>query len=143
MADLEERLTNLFVTLSMGISSHLENCRNQLNDYHAQLRYAAPTHRISSEQQHLDHLTMRMNNNLLQYISTENQRAKAYQQQLEILNPHNVLQRGYAILQTEDGIPVTSVGNAAIHQNLTAVLQDGTLEVDITRITPKKENNHG
>ena len=49
---------------------------------------------------------------------------------LELLDPKLVLQRGYALLRTGDGKPVTSVQQTHPGQDVTAALVDG--EVDLT-----------
>jgi exodeoxyribonuclease VII large subunit len=49
---------------------------------------------------------------------------------LELLDPKLVLQRGYALLRTDDGTPMTSAKLAHPGQAITAILADG--EVDAT-----------
>jgi exodeoxyribonuclease VII large subunit len=56
---------------------------------------------------------------------------------LALLDPLLVLQRGYALLRTADGVPMTRVAQAALGQAATAVLADG--EVDL-RITETRRN---
>lgn len=136
MTDLEDQLTNIFLTLNTYIISHLDRHRSRVNELKALLKYLAPTHRISSEIQHLDHFTMRMQTAISQLLSVRQHHLVASEQQLNALNPKQILKRGYAILQNETGDPVTSVTKVNKNQSLTAVLKDGTLGVEITQITP-------
>jgi exodeoxyribonuclease VII large subunit len=49
---------------------------------------------------------------------------------MELLDPKLVLQRGYALLRSEDGMPITSAKRTHPGQGVTATLADG--EVDLT-----------
>lgn len=140
MAEIEEQLTNIFLTLNTYISSHFDRFSRKLDERSAQLKYTAPSHRVSSEQQHLDYLTSRMESLISQRMDSQQQKLTANLKQLDALNPKNILKRGYAILQKENGLPLTRVKEANLHQPLTAVLQDGTLGVEITQIKTEKEN---
>jgi exodeoxyribonuclease VII large subunit len=143
MTDLEEQLTNTFLSLNLSITNQLVRLHTRLNELYGQLKYAAPSHRISSEQQHLDHSTMQMESIMSQFMRAQQYKLLAFEQQLQILNPQNILQRGYAILKKEDGSTLTSVKDTQEQQNLTALLKDGSLGVLITSIDPKKEDDHG
>ncbi len=54
---------------------------------------------------------------------------------LDLLNPHLVLQRGYALLTDSTGRPVTSVKHLRTGQRVQATLMDG--EVDFTVAAPR------
>ena len=140
MAEMEEQLTIIFLTLNTYIDSHFDRFMMLLNERKTQLKYSAPSHRISSEQQHLDYLTSRMESFISQRMDSQQQKLAANLNQLDALNPKNILQRGYAILQRDTGNPLTSVQDAREGQVLTAVLKDGSLGVNITGINPEKEN---
>lgn len=139
IVELEEQLTNIFLTLTTFQDVRMEGYRSRLNELSTQLKFSAPTHRIQSEQQHLDLLTIQLKNAIQQHFHTRQQDLKTIQSQLKSLNPRNVLQRGYAILQTESGSPVTRIEDAKLNQKLTAVLNNGTLGVEVNQINPTKE----
>jgi exodeoxyribonuclease VII large subunit len=144
ITDLEDQLTNIFLTLNTYIYTHLDRHQNRLNELRAQLKYTAPVHRVSAEMQHLDHITMRMHNTINQSLSVKQHHLAASHQQLNSLSPTQILKRGYAILQNQAGKPITSVTEIKEKQSLTAVLKDGTLGVDVTQITPNlEEKNEG
>jgi len=56
------------------------------------------------------------------------------------LGPQSVLNRGYAILTTEDGVTVASIADAAVGADLAARVSDGTLTV---KVTDKEKGYHG
>ena len=61
----------------------------------------------------------------------QSDRLERARMQLELLNPHLVLQRGYALLTDSHGHAVTSVGQARLGDALRATLADGVLDVTV------------
>ena len=65
------------------------------------------------------------------HIALESDRLERARLRLELLNPHLVLQRGYALLTDSQGHAVTSVGQARLGDTLRATLADGVLDVTV------------
>ena len=65
------------------------------------------------------------------HIALESDRLERARLRLELLNPHLVLQRGYALLTDSQGHAVTSVGQARLGDALRATLADGVLDVTV------------
>ena len=64
-------------------------------------------------------------------LTQQSDRLERARMQLELLNPHLVLQRGYALLTDSQGHAVTSVGQARLGDALRATLADGVLDVTV------------
>ncbi|KJA12395.1 exodeoxyribonuclease VII [Acidovorax temperans] len=64
-------------------------------------------------------------------IAQQSDRLERARLRLELLNPHLVLQRGYALLTDSHGHAVTSVGQARLGDALRATLADGVLDVTV------------
>jgi exodeoxyribonuclease VII large subunit len=58
----------------------------------------------------------------------------AWDARLHALNPRKVLERGYAWLGRDDGLPITSVTQAQAGDALTGVMADGVLRLNVTRV---------
>ena len=65
------------------------------------------------------------------HIALQSDRLERARMQLELLNPHLVLQRGYALLTDSQGHAVTSVGQVRLGDALRATLADGVLDVTV------------
>ena len=65
------------------------------------------------------------------HIALQSDRLERARLRLELLNPHLVLQRGYALLTDSQGHAVTSVGQARPGDALRATLADGVLDVTV------------
>lgn len=64
-------------------------------------------------------------------LTQQSDRLERARLRLELLNPHLVLQRGYALLTDSQGHAVTSVGQARLGDTLRATLADGVLDVTV------------
>jgi exodeoxyribonuclease VII large subunit len=53
---------------------------------------------------------------------------------LELLDPRLLLRRGYALLRTDEGTPVTSAAQTHPGQSLTAALVDGEVDVAVRAV---------
>ena len=67
----------------------------------------------------------------VRHIALQSDRLERTRLRLELLNPHLVLQRGYALLTDSHGHAVTSVGQARLGDALRATLADGVLDVTV------------
>ena len=65
------------------------------------------------------------------HIALQSDRLERARLRLELLNPHLVLQRGYALLTDSQGHAVISVGQARLGDALRATLADGVLDVTV------------
>nr|WP_315203603.1 exodeoxyribonuclease VII large subunit [uncultured Albidiferax sp.] len=64
-------------------------------------------------------------------IEQQHARLERAGRSLALLDPLLVLQRGYALLRTDQGVPLTSVAQAAPGQAATAVLADGEVDLHV------------
>ena len=63
----------------------------------------------------------------------QQQNLQQWRARLELLNPQRVLERGYSVLTTQSGQPVTSISQAPVGTPLKALLADGSLDVSVTQ----------
>nr|WP_315187785.1 exodeoxyribonuclease VII large subunit [uncultured Albidiferax sp.] len=64
-------------------------------------------------------------------IEQQHARLERAGRSLALLDPLLVLQRGYALLRTAQGVPLTSVAQAVPGQAATAILADGEVDLDV------------
>lgn len=113
--------------------------RNTLNQRMQQLDYLS--RRLRSPLQQLDHrktlldqLGMRLKRGMTQTLASQHQRLAKLEQSLVHLNPHAVLERGYALVQTVDGEVVRDSAALQLEQTLQISLAKGQIESTVTRI---------
>jgi exodeoxyribonuclease VII large subunit len=88
-------------------------------------------HALAQRQQHLVHLAPQLPVALTRGLQCQDQRLARAALRLGLLDPHLVLQRGYAWLSDDQGQTVSSVQQTSIGQHLSATLVDGTVELTV------------
>lgn len=96
---------------------------------------AACQARVGRARQQLPGLQERLARALAVQQSHEVHRLAAWGARLSALNPHKVLERGFAWLTDEAGLPITSARQAQVGGAVTGVLADGLLRMSITDVS--------
>ena len=93
-------------------------------------------HALARRQQHLDHLAQQLPSALQRGLASQSQRLARATLRLELLDPHLVLQRGYAWLSDAQGQTVSTCQQTYVGQAIKATLVDGA--VDLTVVNPAR-----
>ncbi len=101
-------------------------------------RLISPLQQIENKANQLRQLQHRMHIGLQRHLQTNNMRLLNLQNSLAQLNPHNVLARGYALVQTSDGLLLSNAEKLKVDQNVRITFAQGSAEAAITHI--KKSN---
>lgn len=96
---------------------------------------AACQARVGRARQQLPGLQERLSRAAAVQQSHEAHRLAAWGGRLSALNPHNVLERGFAWLTDEAGLPITRACQAHVGGQVAGVLADGLLRMNITEVT--------
>jgi len=100
----------------------------------AQSLQSAARHGLQQKDQQLDRWAVLLPSSLQRGMQKEEQRLDRAALRLSLLDPHLVLERGYAWLSDAQGQTIARVGQTHAGQALTATLVDGT--VDLTVANP-------
>ena len=90
--------------------------------------------RMRNETLRLDNLQNRLSYANKTYFQFEQRNLDVLENKLEFILPDRTLQRGFALIYDEDGLPVKSVNQLKAGQSLTVKLQDGEFVVRIEEI---------
>lgn len=93
----------------------------------------SPAERLAADRQRVDDLARRANRALAAQLRHERERLRGQQLRLAALDPHGVLARGYAIVQTTGGAVVRSVGQVTPGDRLTVRVADGAFGATVAR----------
>ena len=91
---------------------------------------------VNNKKEEVEELKLELNNSITDLISDLKREVANRKAQLEILNPKQILTRGYSITTDESGDVVTSVSDVKEGQKLKTVMKDGTI---ISTVESKKE----
>ena len=92
---------------------------------------AGVRHALAQRHQHLSHLAQQLPLALQRGLQSQHQRLARATLRLELLDPHLVLQRGYAWLSDAQGQTVSSRQQTHVGQAITATLVDGTVDLTV------------
>lgn len=117
-AELIDRFDALQQRLLQDIFAYLTNERSTVQNFERRLQRLAPQRQFDLRRQRLEERTIRLNFTMQRRLDRMTERAAALRLQLAALNPHAVLQRGYSIVQREDGAVVTGPAMSTPGQRL-------------------------
>jgi exodeoxyribonuclease VII large subunit len=100
----------------------------------AQSLQSAARHALRQKNQQLDRWAVHLPSSLQRGTQIEAERLDRAALRLSLLDPHLVLERGYAWLSDAQGQTIARVGQTHLGQSVTATLVDGT--VDLTAANP-------
>lgn len=113
--------------------SGLVSRQQQLLDRCAQRMQAATRNQLHGRDLRVQQLAASFPISIERRLERQQQRLEQLGARLELLNPRQVLSRGYALLTGMDGKVVTSVAQATPGQPLHAELADGAVDVVVTQ----------
>jgi exodeoxyribonuclease VII large subunit len=100
----------------------------------AQTLQASMGHTLQQKGQHLERLAGQLPQALQRGLQIQKQRLERAALRLGLLDPHLVLERGYAWLDDAQGHAVTSVHQTVPGQALSATLVDGTVDLTVVNV---------
>ncbi len=111
--------------------------RNRLKLLASMLK-SAPMAGINNAKIKIQNLTMRLNNSSQSIISQEKSRIAKFEASLNAVHPQRVLERGYSMIQNDEGEVLSKMEQLSIGQNIKMNFADGKAEASIVNLDKKK-----
>ncbi|MBT3420039.1 MAG: exodeoxyribonuclease VII large subunit [Euryarchaeota archaeon] len=111
--------------------------RNRLKLLASMLK-AAPMAGINNAKIKIQNLTMRLNNSSQSIISQEKSRIAKFEASLNAVHPQRVLERGYSMIQNDEGEVLSKIEQLSIGQNIKMNFADGKAEASIVNLDKRK-----
>ena len=137
-AELEQWMDELDHRLEHAARRTFGDARQRLVSLHARLK-VAPLAGINAAKRTLLAQQSSLNRATEQRFSHERTRLAGLEAALQAIHPRRVLERGYAMTQTEDGTVITRAGSLEVGQTFNLHFVDGTAEAAVTDIHTKEE----
>ncbi|NET32412.1 MAG: exodeoxyribonuclease VII large subunit [Cyanothece sp. SIO1E1] len=135
------QLTDLYLehrdrvaTLNRVVQARLEQAQAALHRCRRRLRRLRTDRQVEHETQAIAWLQQRLKHSTLQQLQQAAQHCQLLQQKLITLDPHAILNRGYAIIRQANGIITRSTQNLSVGEKLTVQLAQSQLRVEVTEI---------
>ncbi len=138
-ADLHADLSASALRLRQAAGERLSRFSLDLAERARRLERQSPEWRVRQGMQYLDGLHQRLL--LLESHALKSRRARlaAYDERLESLDPARVLRRGYALIEDEKGLLVTSIEQVKLGQEINARVADGSMGARVQWISWSEE----
>ncbi len=114
--------------MDIGLQSHVQRL-----DYLSK-RLISPLQQIEMKANQIKQLQHRMDIGMQGHLQTKNMRLISLQNSLAQLNPHNVLARGYAMVENMDGTVVSDTGQLALNDEVRLTFGKGTANAKISKL---------
>ena len=119
----------LGVKLHNEFESIINNKKQQLDLYYAQIKFLNPLNQLKHKQQVILLYQAKIKNAVLKALGKCRQQLDMADSQLKLLNPENVLSRGYAIVRNRLGKVISAPSDVKMHERLEVKLKDGVISV--------------
>ncbi|MFD1121747.1 exodeoxyribonuclease VII large subunit [Methylophilus flavus] len=136
-SQLRSQLAQSQARLMRAMQSLLQK-QAQTLDYLSR-RLISPTQQLQQQKQSLQQWQHRLQLAMQHLLNKQLRRLDHFSTSLQQLNPHEVLARGYAIVQKADGQPVTDVQQLVAQEPLRVTLHKGSANVVVTQIAQSED----
>lgn len=130
LSDYNERIDGATIRQFSDVRNRLKLLASMLN--------AAPMAGINNAKIKIQNLTMRLNNSSQSIISQEKSRIAKFEASLNAVHPQRVLERGYSMIQNDEGEVLSKIEQLSIGQNIKMNFADGKAEASIVNLDKRK-----
>lgn len=137
-AELRASLGSQLLHLDSAMSAILTVNRRDVVDMQQRLTRLSPQRRVQEDRQQLDEYLERARRGLTASLHLRRAQLDGQKSRLQALSPLAVLQRGYAVVRTSDGMILHSVEQTKPGDEITATISDGELAATVRKISPSQ-----
>ncbi|MDO9546907.1 MAG: exodeoxyribonuclease VII large subunit [Pelolinea sp.] len=138
IADVQTNLSGLKVLFNQTMENYLDECALELREKNNRLANLSPSWLIKERMQRLDNYSLKTDHLIEQYFSQRHQRLELAKEKLTSFNPHNILKRGFALVEDKDGAVITSIQQVQLGQDVTVHVSNGSIFADVSGIKKKE-----
>ncbi|MET0291176.1 MAG: exodeoxyribonuclease VII large subunit [Steroidobacteraceae bacterium] len=131
MAQRAQRFDELEQRLTLGMRAQLRHYRNEVQTLGARLQRVNAGVQVARVSTHLDALAARLRAGWQKQTESHRHRLTLAARSLQAVSPLAVLDRGYAVVTTDDGAVVRVAGDVDVDQTLTLRLAEGQLRARV------------
>ena len=100
---------------------------------HYEKRLLSPKEKIKAQNMLVHNFSKRIQSSMQSQLNIYQNKVESLEQGLILLNPNNILSRGYAIAFNEKNIPITNAKKTAVNDKIKIKLHRGLLKTTVTK----------
>ncbi|MCM8775875.1 MAG: exodeoxyribonuclease VII large subunit [Candidatus Omnitrophica bacterium] len=140
--ELENKVAELKSRMCNAIRNFLGSAKDRVNTLETSYGFKYPHHLMEQFAQRFDELVRQFQNYAKTLVARKEQEFQSALARLQALSPLAVLERGYSLTFTGDGILLKDAGKVKVGDGILTRLARGRLRAKITDIDLKEESNH-
>ncbi|WP_425061154.1 Exodeoxyribonuclease 7 large subunit [Sporomusa carbonis] len=137
--ELKRYITTLQTMLENNIRTYIKQRRQTVRQLRDSRVFTQPEKLLVDKRQMVDTYVERLGQAVRKIIMTKQQTLKINAEKLAVLNPLDILARGYSLVRTSDGRVVTNYQQVKPGQQLEVILRQGRLNIEV--VNTKEEKN--
>jgi len=139
-AEMAAELGGWRLRFDQAITDTLSLARQEVFNAAYMLDRLSPVRQVEGSMQRLDMLALRLDHLLQNELSETRQRLNIAAEKLNAFDPHQALNRGFALLEDENGRVLRSVQQVKLGQRVNARVSDGTISADVAEVSERKSD---
>lgn len=136
--ELKNHILQLKTNLEHQMDSLVRYKELQLQSCNIEALVSKFENKINLQMNNINSYNKEMLTNISNLIYNSNVKIDSIKEQLETLNPRNIMDRGYCVITNNEGEIINSVGALRIDENFTTTMKDGSIEGTVTKIRKDK-----
>ena len=125
-----ENLTSFQQNILQIMQNKFQEIYQQIDQY--EKRLLSPQEKIKTQNILINNLSKRIQTSMLRYIESCQNKVESLEQSLILLNPDEILSRGYAIAFSENNKAITNVEDISLNDKIKIKLHHGLVNTSVT-----------
>ena len=125
-----ENLTSFQQDLFQIMQNKFQEIYQQIDQY--EKRLLSPQEKIKTQNILIDNLSKRIQTSMLRYLDSCQNKVESLEQSLILLNPNEILSRGYAIAFNKNNKAITNVEDISLNDKIKIKLHHGLVNTSVT-----------
>jgi exodeoxyribonuclease VII large subunit len=139
--DLQTSILAYEERLIQKVNNIITQKRHSVKDFLLDKTLSRTSWRIEQSKQDLDILSMRLQEGMTGFVSKKDGILKLLSAKLDLLNPLNILGRGYTLAYNSEGEVLSSVNQVRIGDKLSLRLRDGVVDCNVRKVSISENDN--
>lgn len=132
----EQKLDTLYDKLNTIIKSRLDNYKHLIDKYKSNYILNNPKVLYETEKEKLDNTKLNLNKSINKIIENNTNKLHTLKVKVELLNPDNVLDKGYSIVH-KDGKIIKNINDLSINDDISIMLKNGNILANVKGVNEK------
>jgi exodeoxyribonuclease VII large subunit len=137
--DLRIQLDHSALGLIKIMEDELSERQTILQNFQYELEKTSPQWKVSQALQHMDELNMGISHSMFHRLQIEQTALQYFTVHLQSLDPQQILKRGYALVNDNQGKLINSISKVNPGQNISVRLHDGRISAGVHKTEPNSK----